>query len=110
MDSSHSLSSLSTRSETPSSILPDDSSSIAESESFKASSSVVGVAEDDWVASDISVGEEEQASLNSCKILCEVTDDPAIAFFIELLHTGSARRKKRMVTCKPCDNIFVLIQ
>ena len=71
MNSSHSCSSLSTRSETPSSILPDDSSSIAESESFKASSSMVGVAEEDWVASDISVGEEEQASLNSCKILCD---------------------------------------
>lgn len=78
--SSLSCSSLSTRSETPSSILPDDSSSIAESESFKASSSMVGVAEEEWVASDISVGEEDHASLNSCKIL-ELKDNPATIFF-----------------------------
>ena len=79
--SSLSCSSLSTRSETPSSILPDDSSSIAESESFKASSSMVGVAEEEWVASDISVGEEDHASLNSCKILELRCCRPSNSFF-----------------------------
>lgn len=41
---------------------------------------MVGVAEEEWVASDISVGEEDHASLNSCKIL-ELKDNPATNFF-----------------------------
>ena len=57
----------SARSESPSSFLPDDASSVAESESFKAVSSV-GVPEEDWAGSDISVGEADRTPLSTCML------------------------------------------
>ena len=75
-------------SETPGG-LPDDNSSIAESESFKACSSVpsvgesgsvqagsvLGAEEEEWVGgSDISVGEEEGKGLRPSSLSMEVGD------------------------------------